>query len=86
MFGQVVIGPPASGKTAYCAHLMNALKHMNRRAILINLDPANDLYHYSQSTEGKLIASFECFHYNHCHTILKLRLRIILFQLNLIST
>ena len=41
-FGQVVIGPPGSGKTSYCHGLQQILSQINRKAFFVNLDPAND--------------------------------------------
>ncbi|UKK00758.2 hypothetical protein MACK_000832 [Theileria orientalis] len=39
VFGQVVIGPPGSGKSTYCAAMQHKLNSMNRKCIIINLDP-----------------------------------------------
>ncbi|KAH9814437.1 hypothetical protein DFH28DRAFT_1221858 [Melampsora americana] len=39
-FGQVVIGPPGSGKTTYCWGLQQYFKAIGRKSIIINLDPA----------------------------------------------
>lgn len=41
-FGQVVIGPPGSGKTTYCAAMAQFLEGLGRQVSVINLDPAND--------------------------------------------
>lgn len=42
-FGQVIIGPPGSGKTTYCAKVFNFYKEKLKRDVkIINLDPAND--------------------------------------------
>jgi len=41
-FGQVVIGPPGSGKTTYCAAAAALLRAAGRRVAVVNLDPAND--------------------------------------------
>ncbi|XP_013414423.1 GPN-loop GTPase 2 [Lingula anatina] len=46
MFGQVVIGPPGSGKTTYCAAMQEFLTAMGRKVAVINLDPANDILPY----------------------------------------
>ncbi|GAW80241.1 XPA binding protein 1 [Plasmodium gonderi] len=45
-FGQLVIGPPGSGKSTYVAGVEHILKQINRRIALINLDPfvENDVY------------------------------------------
>lgn len=41
-FGQIVIGPPGSGKTTYCFIMKEYYHKFNRKIVLINLDPAND--------------------------------------------
>ncbi|KAL1243060.1 GPN-loop GTPase [Trichinella spiralis] len=41
-FGQVVIGPPGSGKTTYCKQMRNVLQSLRRKTILVNMDPANE--------------------------------------------
>jgi len=45
-FGQLVIGPPGSGKTTYCNGMQQFLKAINRKAIVVNFDPANDSLPY----------------------------------------
>ncbi|KAA0149183.1 hypothetical protein FNF28_07381 [Cafeteria roenbergensis] len=42
MFGQLVIGPPGSGKSTYCTGMHEFLSGIGRRPVVINLDPAND--------------------------------------------
>ncbi|KAL2296143.1 hypothetical protein Nmel_017682 [Mimus melanotis] len=41
-FGQVVIGPPGSGKTSYCHAMRDFLGRLGRRVAVVNLDPANE--------------------------------------------
>ena len=41
-FGQVVVGPPGSGKSTYCAGMAELLRGTGRPVALVNLDPAND--------------------------------------------
>ncbi|KAJ2472383.1 hypothetical protein GGI02_001611 [Coemansia sp. RSA 2322] len=41
-FGQLVIGPPGSGKTTYCRGVQQFLNALGRKTIVVNLDPAND--------------------------------------------
>jgi GTPase SAR1 family protein len=42
MYGQIVIGPPGSGKTTYCQAMFEFLESTGRRTAIINLDPANE--------------------------------------------
>ncbi|CUM65317.1 uncharacterized protein PRCAT00002952001 [Priceomyces carsonii] len=46
MFGQVVIGPPGSGKSTYCHGMYQFLSAIGRKVSIINLDPANDRVPY----------------------------------------
>ena len=46
MFGQVVIGPPGSGKTTYCHGMSQFLSGLGRDVAVVNLDPANDNLSY----------------------------------------
>lgn len=45
-FGQVVVGPPGSGKTVYCAGMQQFLNALGRKTVVVNLDPANDMLPY----------------------------------------
>lgn len=42
LYGQVVVGPPGSGKTTYCDGMQQYLRLLGRDAWVINLDPANE--------------------------------------------
>jgi GTPase SAR1 family protein len=44
---QVVVGPPGSGKTTYCAGIKQFLNACGRETVVINLDPANDAVPYA---------------------------------------
>jgi len=44
MYGQVVVGPPGSGKTTYCNGMQQYLRLLGRETFVINLDPANEYY------------------------------------------
>lgn len=41
-FGQVVIGPPGSGKTTYCKGMQEFLRCLGRKVVVVNMDPANE--------------------------------------------
>ncbi|KAJ1442876.1 hypothetical protein B484DRAFT_321874 [Ochromonadaceae sp. CCMP2298] len=42
LYGQVVVGPPGSGKTTYCHGMQLFCQEIGRRAVVVNLDFAND--------------------------------------------
>ena len=46
MFGQIVIGPPGSGKSTYCHGMYQFMSAIGRKLCIINLDPANDRLPY----------------------------------------
>ncbi len=50
-YGQVVIGPPGSGKTTYCAGMKEFLTGIGRKVAVINMDPANHHLPYSCSVD-----------------------------------
>ncbi|KAF1524499.1 GPN-loop GTPase 2, partial [Eudyptula minor] len=45
-FGQVVIGPPGSGKTTYCHGMQEFMGRVGRKVTVVNLDPANEAMPY----------------------------------------
>ncbi|NWS62882.1 GPN2 GTPase, partial [Chunga burmeisteri] len=45
-FGQVVIGPPGSGKTTYCHGMQEFMGRIGRKVMVVNLDPANETMPY----------------------------------------
>jgi hypothetical protein len=58
-FGQVVIGPPGSGKTTYCAGMQQFLRASNRKVAVINLDPANDDLPYEAAVDISELVALE---------------------------
>lgn len=51
LFGQIVIGPPGSGKTTYCKAMAEFLSGMGRKVAVFNLDPANDILPYDAAAD-----------------------------------
>ncbi|KAI9229028.1 MAG: hypothetical protein DHS80DRAFT_27068 [Piptocephalis tieghemiana] len=41
-FGQLVLGPPGSGKSTYCEGMRQFLTGLGRKVSVVNLDPANE--------------------------------------------
>lgn len=50
-WGQIVVGPPGSGKTTYCTGMSNLLEQLGRKTVVVNLDPANDLLPYTATVD-----------------------------------
>ncbi|KAF0705152.1 hypothetical protein AaE_014641 [Aphanomyces astaci] len=45
-FGQVLLGPPGSGKTTYCNGMQQFLEASGRKVAVVNMDPANEQLPY----------------------------------------
>jgi len=58
-FGQIVIGPPGSGKTTYVTNMADLLRGLGRRVAIINLDPANEKVGYTADIEISDLVSLE---------------------------
>lgn len=46
IYGQLVIGPPGSGKTTYCDKISQFYQKLERKVEVVNLDPANENMEY----------------------------------------
>lgn len=58
-FGQVVIGPPGSGKTTYCRGMYDFLSQVGRKVVVINLDPANEGLPYQCAVDISELVTLE---------------------------
>jgi len=50
-FGQIVIGPPGSGKTTYVGAMSELLRSLGRKVAIVNLDPANENMTYTADVD-----------------------------------
>lgn len=57
LYGQLVIGPPGSGKTTFCHKINEFYKELDRKVTVINLDPANEQMSYNASID--IVSIFE---------------------------
>lgn len=58
-YGQVVIGPPGSGKSTYCNGMNQFLNSIGRNSLIINLDPANDRLPYDCALDIRDVITLE---------------------------
>lgn len=58
-FGQIVVGPPGSGKTTYCHGMQQMCNALGRKCVLVNLDPANDEIPYQCDIDVRSLVSVE---------------------------
>jgi len=58
-YGQLVIGAPGSGKSTYCAGLLQLLRQTKRPTVLVNLDPANDSPPFEADIDVRELISVE---------------------------
>ncbi|EGG17310.1 GPN-loop GTPase 2 [Cavenderia fasciculata] len=58
-FGQIVIGPPGSGKTVYCNGMSQFLASIGRKVAVVNLDPANETIPYTATIDVRDLIDFE---------------------------
>uniref|UniRef100_A0A1B6EC39 GPN-loop GTPase 2 n=1 Tax=Clastoptera arizonana TaxID=38151 RepID=A0A1B6EC39_9HEMI len=58
-FGQLVIGPPGSGKTTYCDSMSKLLSEIGRKVAVVNIDPANDSVSYKAAIDISSLITVE---------------------------
>lgn len=59
-YGQLVIGPPGSGKTTFCNGMQQLINAVDRRnCCVVNLDPANDFLPYDCDVNIKDLVTVE---------------------------
>ncbi|EDO16545.1 hypothetical protein Kpol_1064p26 [Vanderwaltozyma polyspora DSM 70294] len=58
-FGQIVIGPPGSGKSTYCNGCSQFFNAIGRHSQVINMDPANDRLSYPCSVDIRDFVTIE---------------------------
>lgn len=59
LYGQLVIGPPGSGKSTYCAKIASFYKQINRKFSIVNLDPANENIQYEPEIDIMTLINVE---------------------------
>jgi GTPase SAR1 family protein len=58
-FGQIVVGAPGVGKSAYCAGMSGMLAALKRPCAVVNLDPANDALPYECAVDVRELIQVE---------------------------
>jgi len=58
-FGQVILGPPGSGKTTYCNGMSMFIEAIGRECAIVNLDFANDVLPYQATIDVRDLISLE---------------------------
>lgn len=58
-FGQIVVGPPGCGKTTYCHGMLQFLTALDRCAVVINMDFANDAVPYAVAIDVRELITLE---------------------------
>ena len=45
-YGQMILGPAGSGKSTYCKIIQDHAEILKREIVVVNLDPAAELFNY----------------------------------------
>ncbi|XP_032511422.1 GPN-loop GTPase 2 [Danaus plexippus] len=59
LYGQLVIGPPGAGKTTYCSEMSKLLRKIDRKVVIVNLDPANECMTYKADIDIRDLIGLE---------------------------
>uniref|UniRef100_A0A7S1I577 GPN-loop GTPase 2 n=1 Tax=Eutreptiella gymnastica TaxID=73025 RepID=A0A7S1I577_9EUGL len=59
LYGQLVFGPPGSGKTTYCNGMSQFMTELGRPVAIVNLDPANDTIPYTPAIDIRSLVTLE---------------------------
>lgn len=51
LYGQLIVGPPGSGKTTYCQNAFKFYQELGRNVAIVNLDPANENMEYTATID-----------------------------------
>ncbi|OWB83615.1 hypothetical protein B5S33_g2246 [[Candida] boidinii] len=58
-YGQVIVGPPGSGKSTYCSGMNEFLRSIGRHCCIVNMDPANDRLPYDYAIDIRDFVTLE---------------------------
>lgn len=58
-YGVIVLGPSGSGKTTFCFALSQFFKAIQRKHIIVNMDPANENMLYDVEVDIKDLIQIE---------------------------
>jgi GTPase SAR1 family protein len=58
-FGVLVVGSPGAGKSTFCQAIQQIYTQINRKCVLVNLDPANDQLPYECDYDVRKLVDFE---------------------------